>query len=149
MRKGFTLIEVLVAASIIAIVGLALLKTHSTNIKLINRMSGQYHVKDEFSLVLLNAQTKWDGSTKTLYDIISSKFTIKDDDTIKWLKKKKISYNQDELSSINLLETDLEDIVSSVDGIDKSDMPDITLLVDKVSMDSSSGSATGYVISLQ
>lgn len=149
MRKGFTLIEVLVAASIIAVVGLALLQTHSNNTKLINRMSGQYHIKDEFSFVLLNAQTKWDGSTKSLYDIISSKFTIKDDETIKWLKNKKVSYDQDELSSIDLLETDLDDLVSSMDGIDKSDLPDITLLVDKVTMDSSSGSAFGYTISLQ
>ncbi len=149
MRKAFTLIEVLISAGIISVVGLALLQTHSHNAKLIDTMTSKYHAKEEFSLVLLNAKSKWDGSSKTLYDMVSTKYSFKDDDTIKWLKSKKLDYTQDAFSSVDLLETDLEDFISSMSGMDKSNLPDITILVDKVSMDTSNGSSLGYIISLK
>lgn len=149
MRKAFTLIEVLVASALIAVVALALLQTHSNNTKLIANMHSKYQTKELFTLVLLNADANWDGSKKTLYDMISTKFKINDDETRKWLKDKSINYSQDELSSIDLLDTDLSEFVSNMDGIDKSSLPDITLLVDKVSMDSEDGGASGYTVSLQ
>lgn len=149
MRKAFTLIEVLVASAIISIVALALLQTHSHNTKLIRYMKTQYHTKELFSLVLLNADEKWHNSQKTLYDIIPKKFQINDDDTRKWLKDKSFDYLHDELSSIDLLETDLSEFVSSTNGIDESSLPDITLLIDKVSISGKEGGALGYTVILQ
>ncbi len=149
MRKAFTLIEVLVATAIISIVALALLQTHLNNTKLIRHIDKQYRTKELFSVVLLNANSSWDGSTKTLHTIISRKFNIKDGDTIRWLKSKSIKYDQDELSSINLIDTDLSEFASGVSGIDKSSLPNITLLLDKVSMGTEDGGVSGYTVSLQ
>ncbi len=149
MRKAFTLIEVLVSASIIAVVGLALLQTHSHNTKLMDRMSSKYHIKKEFSLVLLNADKASDGSSKRLYDMLKGKYKFTDDDTIRWLKDKKIDYKQEEFSQVKLLESDLEDFISSVGDIDKASLPDITLAIDKITANSSNGSSLGYTIRLR
>lgn len=149
MRKGFTLVEVLVSASIIAVVGLALLQTHSHNTKLINRMNTKYHIKEEFSAILLNASQNLDGSSKSFYDILRAKYKFKNDDTIRWLKDKRLDYSQDEFSHVNLLENDLEDFISSFGNIDKSSLPDIRLNIDKVSAHTSEGNSLGYLIRLQ
>ncbi len=149
MRKAFTLIEVLVATAIISVVALALLQTHSNNTKLMRHIDKQYRTRELFSVVLLNAQKSWDGSTKSLHNILSRKFNIKDGDTIRWLKDNSIKYDQDELSSINLIDTDLGEFASGVGNIDKSSLPNITLLLDKVSMGTENGGVSGYTIALQ
>lgn len=149
MRKAFTIIEVLVAVSILSIVALGLLQVQSNNIKLINRLTKQYAIKERFSIILMNADTSWDGKSPTLYEMLKTKFSIKDDDTIKKFKDIKIEYAQEEFSKIDLLDTDLEDVISDVGGIDKSELPEIKLLVDKVTMTSDESGASGYLVTLE
>ncbi len=145
MRKAFSLVEVLVASSIASLVGLALLQNHSNNAKLIQTMSQKYQVKEEFSLVLLNADAKFDGSDKLLYDMVASRFKIKDDEFISYLKSKKFSYSHDELSSINLLDMDLEEL----EGLETQNIPKLNLLIDKLSIKATQGSAFGYLVSVE
>lgn len=149
MRKAFTLVEVLVAAGIISIVGLALLQSHSTNTKLINRMSTQYHIKEEFSLVLLNANVNYSGSTKTIYDFVSQKFSIDNDDIRKWLKSRRLSYKDKEFSTIKLTDADMEEITSQVEGLDDSNLPDLVFVINRVKSNTKDGSAQGFKVKLQ
>lgn len=149
MRKAFTLVEVLVSAGIISIVGIALLQSHSTNTKLINRMNKQYHVKEEFSLVLLNANENYSGSSKSIYDFISQKFTIKNDELKKWLKDKSIEYKDKEFSNIKLLDTDIEELIGTAEGLEESDLPDLAFSINRVNAISDKSSTQGFTVKLQ
>lgn len=136
----------MVASSIIAIIALALLQTHSNNTKLIRHMDKQYHAKEEFSLILLNGEKNLHGKSITLYDLLRRKFKFSQSDTIKWLKDKKIEYTQKEFSKIDLLETQLSKMALEEAGINKDDMPELKLLIDKVIMDSKDGGAIGFIV---
>lgn len=149
MRKAFTLVEVLVSAGIISIVGIALLQSHSTNTKLINRMNKQYHVKEEFSLILLNANENYSGSSKSIYDFISQKFTIKNDELKKWLKDKSIEYKDKEFSNIKLLDTDIEELIGTAEGLEENNLPDLAFSINKVNAISDTSNIQGFTVKLQ
>lgn len=149
MRNAFTLIEVIVAAGIIAIVGLGLLQVHGNNTKLITNMSGKYRIQEEFSLILLNANKDWHHSGKTLYDFISQNFTIKDDDVKSWLKKYEIDYEDKEFSKIDLLSKAVKELSLELEGIDIDKIPELKLVINKVSMTTKDGNGYGYTIGLE
>lgn len=138
MRKAFTLIEVLVAVGIISVVVMALLQTKANNAKLTKNIIKQMEVKDEFSLVLLNAKNSYHAKTKTLYDLLKSKFDIKDDDMQRWLKKERFSYAQDEFSQVKI----------STDEFG-GDMGSLNILIDKITTISQKGQNVGYTMSVE
>lgn len=149
MRKAFTLIEVIVAAGIIAIVALGLLQVHGTNTKLIANISTKYQTQEEFSLVLLNADEQWHHTTKSLYDFISKDIKTKDDDIKTLLKKKKFDYSYKEFSKVEILSKDLEEFASSLEGADLDKLPELKLTINKVAITSQEGNAYGYTVSLE
>ncbi len=146
MAKAFTLVEIIVAVGIISIAGLGLLKTHSDNTKLISRMSTRYALQDDFSLILLNADLKYNGTSKDLFALVEKKFKIDNDELKSLLKAKSFKYSQKEFSNIKLLESKLDELE---EDFDKSALPDLSIKVEKISMQSTQGSSYGYGISLQ
>lgn len=149
MRKAFTLIEVIVATSILSIVALGLLQVHSSNTKLIERMSEKYHLQEEFSLVLLNSNQGWHNSNKSLFDFVSQNIQINNDKLKTWMKNYKVNYTDKEFSKIELLSKDIEQFSSILDGVDIEKLPELKLVVNKISMSTSQGGGHGYTVRLE
>ncbi len=147
MRKAFTLIEVLVSVSIISIVVLGLLSSSATNGKLSKRLSDKYKQKDEFSIVLLNANKNFHNSQKSLYDFLGKKYKIKNDELKTWLKNKKFEYTDKEFSTMKLLDLDIEELTNG--EYDKSMLPDFAFNIQKVKSLTPKGSTIGYTFNLQ
>lgn len=149
MRNAFTLIEVIVAAGIIAIVGLGLLQVHGSNTKLMSNMNQKYHLQEEFSLVLLNSNKDWHHTSKSLYDFVSQGISIREDTTKKWLKDYKIEYKDKEFSKIMLLGKEARELAQSLDNIDIDKVPELKLSIRKISMATKNGNSFGYTIGLE
>jgi prepilin-type N-terminal cleavage/methylation domain-containing protein len=94
MRSGFTLIEVLVAAVIASVAGLALLKTNGSNTLLFTKLMGYSRASEELSLVGVHADKRFNRTTKSLYDILDRSYDIVNDDLRKHLKSVKYTYNE-------------------------------------------------------
>lgn len=149
MRRAFTLIEVIVAAGIIAVVALGLLQVHGTNTKLIANMQNRYHAQEEFSLVLLNANDKWHNSNKSFYDFISQSIQIKNDDLRAWLKKQKIEYRHKEFSKVDLLSKQTKELAASLGDMDLDKIPELRLIINKISTSSTNNNSFGYTVTLE
>ncbi len=147
MRKAFTLIEVLVAVGIISLVVMGLLNSNSINGRLSKRLSKQFHQKEEFSIILLNANENFHNKEKNLYSFLRKKFNIKNDELRKWLKDKKFDYTDEDFSQIKLLDLDIEEL--SGGAYDKSSMPNLVFNIKKVQASNETGSTLGYTFSLQ
>lgn len=144
MRKAFTLIEVLVASSIIAIVGAALMQTNINNSKLIKSMHRLYFLKEQFSLVLLNADEKMHNKSKNLYDFVSTNIPIKDDDTIKYLKNQKFTYTHKEFSKVELLSSKLKEYLN--ENFDFNANLDMKFTIEKVNIKNKNVNSQGFIV---
>ncbi len=113
MRSGFTLIEVLVAAVIASVAGLALLKTNGSNTLLFTKLMGYSQASEELSLVGMHADKRFNHTTKSLYDILDRSYDIANDDLRKHLKSVKYTYN----------ETLVDTITFGEDGVKDNDEP--------------------------
>ena len=93
MNKSFTLIEVLIAVSIIAIVVTAFLNINEESRFLIDKNLKKLQISHISSLVLLN--TNRDDDKKKIYlDDLAKEFNLKDD-LRRFLKSKKAVLNYD------------------------------------------------------
>ena len=93
MNKSFTLIEVLIAVSIIAIVVTAFLNINEESRFLIDKNLKKLQISHISSLVLLNTD-KNDDKKKIYLDDLAKSFDLKDD-LRKFLKSKKIVLSYD------------------------------------------------------
>ncbi len=153
MRKAFTLMEVLVAVGIISVVVIGLLSSNSTNGKLSQRLSGQFHEKEQFSIILLNANENFHNTEKSLYDFLEKKFHIKNADLRRWLKEQKVEYTDKEFSQVKLLDLDesyFKDIAVLTGGaFDKSSLPDLVFNIQKVQASNHKASTIGYTFNIR
>lgn len=118
MRPAFTLVEVLAAAMIATIAGIALLQMNSQNLFLFSRLRQKASVSETLSLVGNHADSRFNHTTKSLYDLLDDTYEIENDELRKYLQDQKydyservvatVSFNSDGMSEQNASFTDEE-----------------------------------------
>ena len=101
IREGFTLIEVLIATVILAVVGTGLLQISSNykkNFEFLKRKSQLAYLA---SIPLIHNNQKYHNSDKTLYQFVEDSYTDIDDDLRRYLDQYKVHYEEEEISSIS------------------------------------------------
>ena len=149
MRKGFTLIEVLIAVMIISVVGLGLLQVGANNTKLIHHMDATQGDRELFSLALLNADIENHGDTQDFYETVNSKFAL-NDTVMNYLKAHSYQYYHEEHTTIDFMGGFLGIIKGFLEEQGKEDqlqnLENLYLRIDKVSMHTEKSAAHGYTI---
>lgn len=107
MRSAFTLVEVLIAAAIASIAGVALLQMNSSNTLLFTKLKGLSKISEELALVGAHADKRFNKSSKSLYDILDRSYEIDNDDFRKYLKSKKYDYTETLVDTIRFEGSDL------------------------------------------
>ncbi|MDR1460722.1 MAG: type II secretion system GspH family protein [Campylobacteraceae bacterium] len=138
MIKAFTLVEVLIAVAIVFTAGLGLLKVSSNSSKLINYAKVKNEANSLFSFALLNDVCSSDVDDN-LYDVIKTKFAIRDDDLISALKEQNLTCESEEIFSMDL--ADSKEIERTL-----NDIPKIEFVINKISASINDVNTLGYEI---
>lgn len=117
MRTGFTLVEVVAAAAIAAIAGIALLKMNSQSMFLFSRLVETSTVSETLSLVGNHADKRFNHTTKSLDDILANTYNIDNDELRKYLQNQKYDYNENVVDTISFGSDAAE---GSADGMEDS-----------------------------
>ena len=88
LRRGFTIIEIIVSVVIIAIVTLTLAKVNKQNVNMVDYVSSRNKHELSNTLFLVKEATKYNKSEKDAYTLLS-KMGIKNTDVRIYLKKLK------------------------------------------------------------
>jgi prepilin-type N-terminal cleavage/methylation domain-containing protein len=94
MRSAFTLIEVITAAAIASIAGMALLQMNSNYAFLFTKLQKVSTMSEKISIVGQHADLKYKRTTKSLYDILDRTYEIDNDELRKYLKDQRFDYNE-------------------------------------------------------
>ncbi|MDR3346401.1 MAG: prepilin-type N-terminal cleavage/methylation domain-containing protein [Campylobacteraceae bacterium] len=140
MTKAFTLIEILIAVTIMFTVGMGLLKVGSNSSKLITYAKAKTAANEGFSLSLLNAFCE--DTDTNLYDAVKTNFTINDDKLITALKERNLTCESEEVLNIDL--ADNTDLNETLDNI-----PQISFTINKLSANVGGVNTIGYEIKAQ
>lgn len=109
MRRAFTLVEVVAAAAIASIAGIALLQMNSQGMFLFSRLKERSAVSETLSIVGNHADKRFDHKDKTLYDLLDNTFKIENDELRKVLEKDKYAYSERVVDLITFDETSTDD----------------------------------------
>ncbi len=146
--KAFTLIEVLVSITILAVVATGLFK-----ISLNSKANFEYlYKKSQFdrlsSIAFMHNDQKFHHKEKSLYDFLRESYTIKDDEIRQYFKKIKVSYSQEEYSTLSLGDSsDTENIDETNSQDQEGDIiPNITFVFDKITISNKNQSTYAYKI---
>ncbi len=146
--KAFTLIEVLVSITILAVVATGLFK-----ISLNSKANFAYlYKKSQFdrlsSIAFMHNDQKFHHKEKSLYDFVRDNYTIKDDEIRQYLKKNKISYSQEEYSTLSLGDNSDTENTNETNSQDQEGdiIPNITFVFDKITISNKNQSTYAYKI---
>lgn len=109
MRKGFTLIEVMVAVMIISLVIGVLLQLYSNNTRLFSSMRGHSELCMRSSLLIGNSTYGYDDAKVSLEDLVQE-FSINDELRRK-LKKYKAKITYTPVKELSTQKEELEEII--------------------------------------
>jgi len=107
MRKSFTLVEILISATLISVVALALIQMSGNNTKMLDYLNKKSRVTLLPSMYI-RAATQEDHNKKLhLYDTLRKSYpNINNDDVITMLKEYEPLYREEIISTIDLSESD-------------------------------------------
>ena len=105
-KRAFTLIEVLISVTLLAVVGVALMQVAANSKKGFSYLVKKISFDEKSSIALTHHNKKYHKATKDLYSFLSNEYNITDDDFIRILKEEKLSYEQKNFSVINPFATD-------------------------------------------
>jgi len=97
MKKGFTLVEIVITVMIISIVGMGLLQTHSNSMKTLELINSRMEVNKFSTFIFSNISKNLHKKQRTVYEFIKDRYQINDDDIIDYLKSATYLYTQNEL----------------------------------------------------
>jgi prepilin-type N-terminal cleavage/methylation domain-containing protein len=135
MNRAFTLIEILVCVIIVVTVGVGLLKTSANNAKLISYAKSKSASSGYFSVLLLDTNACNDRDTN-MYDILKTKFSIRDDDLIELLKQEELNCVSEEITNIKLADMDINRTID--------DISQISFVINKISASFNVSNIVGY-----
>lgn len=101
MRPAFTLVEVIAAAAIASIAGIALLNMNSQSMFLFSRLKETAETAETLSLVGNHADKRFGHTTKSLYDLLDNTYDIQNDVFRKWLQDQKYDYNEHVVETVS------------------------------------------------
>jgi len=101
MKKGFTLVEIVITVMIISIVGMGLLQTHSNSMKTLELINSRMEVNKFSTFIFSNISKNLHQKQRTVYEFIKDRYQINDDDVIDYLKSATYLYTQNELIFLN------------------------------------------------
>lgn len=116
MRFGFTLVEVVAAAAIASLAGLALLQMNSQSTFLFGRLSNTSAVAETLSLVGNHADTRFMRTTKSLYDILDGTYNIENDEFRRFLQNEKYEYDEKRIATAGFDSSGMPKIGETVSG---------------------------------
>lgn len=99
-QRAFVIMEVIVSIIIVTVVGIALMGSSSTYTKLFGHIEKNSFDFETLSLIGINANKEYSGTTKNLDDILAKVFFIQNDKIIDHLKSIDFSYQEKEPSSL-------------------------------------------------
>lgn len=111
MRKAFSLIEVVVATVIIALVGLALLQMGTKHLKMDAYIEKKSAVAQYSSIISFHHNTDYNKLKKSLYDFLKDDYVIDNLEIKQMLDTITFEYTETKITSINFGENNetLED----------------------------------------
>jgi len=147
MTKAFTLIEVLVSVTILAVVATGLLQI-STNSK---HNFSFLKEKSEFSrlasIALVHNDQKYHNKEMALFDFLRDDYDNIEDELRNYLKKTKVKYTHEEVSSFSPLSSSLDDQnQSQYEEQNPQSALNITILYDQITVSKDKNIARAYKI---
>jgi len=88
-RRGFTLIEVLISVALLSVAASAIFALSTSQKRVFEFSKERFQVSALSSVIYQNYDEKLDKSTKDIYEIIKSRYSIDNDDIRRYLKDKK------------------------------------------------------------
>ena len=101
MKKGFTLVEIIITVMIISIVGMGLLQTHSNSMKTLELINTRMKVNKFSTFLFGNISKNLHKKQRTVFEFIKDRYQINDDEIINYLKSETYLYTQNELFFLN------------------------------------------------
>ena len=122
MRKGFTLIEIMVSVAISSIVGMALLSMNNNTIHLFTKLQNGSNIAEQLSLIGSHGDVKFNKTDKTLYDILNKSYQIDNDEARRYIENIKYTYNEKIIDTITFGEDGEEVEKSEEDAPNRDDL---------------------------
>lgn len=105
MRRGFSLIEVMIATVILAIVGVSLLQMGSKNQKIDNYIERKNSIAHLTSVIGFHHDPKFNKTQKSLYDFLKNDYTVDNMDIRSFLEKRSVRYVEQKVMSVDFGES--------------------------------------------
>lgn len=147
-RKAFTLIEVLVSVVILSTVAVLLFEISTNSKSNFSYLSQKASFTTLSSLPLIHNNQKYHNSDKTLFDFIRDDFDIKDDEFRKYLKNKKVHYDQEEFATFSPLSEGDDRKIEEASEKDEQ-MMNFAIIFDKILISNKEQSTFIYKIDIQ
>ena len=109
MRRGFSLVEVMIATVIIALVGLSLLQMGTRHQKMDDYIEQKSDLASLLSIATLHHDAKFDKLTKSAYDYLENSYSIDHTEIKRMLQDTEFHYVRQELESIDFGEESMEE----------------------------------------
>ncbi len=122
MRKGFTLIEIMVSVAISSIVGMALLSMNNNTVHLFTKLQNGSNIAEQLSLIGSHGDVKFNKTDKTLYDILNKSYQIDNDEARRYIENIKYTYNEKIIDTITFGEDGEEVEKSEEDAPNRDDL---------------------------
>ncbi len=90
-RRGFTLIEVLISVALLSVAASAIFALSTSQERVYEFSKERFQICALSSIIYQNYDEKLDKSTKDIYEIIKSRYSIDNDDIRRYLKDKKVT----------------------------------------------------------
>ena len=146
-RKAFTLVEVLISVTLLAIAGMALMQVSANSKKGFMFLKDKLSFDEKCSIPLTHKNRSYHKKTKDLYSFLQRDYFITNDEVIKDLKNYKISYEQKTFSVINPLSRDEDE--TEIKEEDENRKKGLVINIDKITLFNKKGSFTAFTIWLQ
>lgn len=138
MKRAFTLLEVIIAAMLIAFMSLGILKLDSNTTHTLGILDKQKEIALLSSSMLSQPDKKHHQKRQDLYTFLKDRYSIDYDPLISALKNEKVGFTQQEVASIKLnLAKRRAEQVGSLDN----KLPDLALIIKQNELQKASQSA--------
>lgn len=105
MKKGFSLIEVMIAVVILAVVGVALLQMGSKNQKINDYVEKKSSIAHLTSIIGFHHDPKFNKTQKTLYDFIKDDYSIDNMEIKSFLEQQSVRYVEQKVMTVDFGES--------------------------------------------
>ncbi len=145
-KKAFTLIEVLISVTILALTGAVLIQIALNNKQNFQTLLNKIEFDEIISIPLTHRNKIYHKTTKDLYTYLYKDYNLTNDDIIRYLKSKKVSYEQRSFSVIKPFESnESEEMTEENQNKEQS----LTINVDKIVIFDKENSFTAFTVNLQ